>query len=126
MGFKADTTFLVPLMSVDPPPRHPWLTAPADALIGDRERIVDLAGTQVFRDIAFRGTKRTLRLPLLSQPVMEACLKAPAWMWIAGGENRAVARTAFANVLPRDILERTRSEEHTSELQSLMRISYAV
>src|SRR3546814_12405859 len=55
MGFKADTTFLDPLMSVDPPPRHPWLTAPADALIGDRERIVDLAGTQVFGAIAFRG-----------------------------------------------------------------------
>src|SRR3546814_4649579 len=27
---------------------------------------------------------------------------------------------------PREVLERLRSEEHTSELQSLMRISYAV
>ena len=105
MRFKADSTFLDPSMSVDPPP-HPWLTAPANALVGDRERIIDLAGTQVFRDITLRGTKRPLRLPLLSQPVMEACLKVPTWMWIAGGENRAIARAAFADVLPRDILER--------------------
>nr|WP_281268535.1 asparagine synthase-related protein [Fulvimonas soli] len=28
------------------------------------------------------------------------------WMWIAGGRNRAVARSAFAEMLPRQVLER--------------------
>lgn len=85
---------------------HPWFAAPPDALPGDRERIFDLAGNQVFRDGIARGGPRQLRMPLLSQPIMEACLKVPSWMWISGGRNRAVARDAFAHVLPHDILHR--------------------
>ncbi|TMN24201.1 asparagine synthase C-terminal domain-containing protein [Pseudoxanthomonas sp. X-1] len=86
---------------------HPWFAAaPADALPGDRERIFDLAGTQAFRDYLPRGMRRPLRMPLLSQPVVEACLRVPTWMWIRDGLNRAVARAAFADMLPRDILER--------------------
>src|SRR3546814_2704425 len=48
------------------------------------------------------------------------------------GRARAVARAAGGHAvipraeLPRDRHRRGRSEEHTSELQSLMRISYAV
>jgi len=30
----------------------------------------------------------------------------PSWMWIAEGRNRAVARDAFADILPPDILHR--------------------
>lgn len=45
-------------------------------------------------------------LPLLSQPVVEACLRVPTWMWIAEGRNRSVARAAFADVLPSVILNR--------------------
>src|SRR3546814_5879364 len=43
----------------------------------------------------------------------------------AGGE-RAAPRAAAAAAAPADAVQRARSEEHTSELQSLMRISYAV
>jgi len=79
---------------------------PTHAYAGDIERITDLAGTQIFRDITLRGTRRWMRLPLLSQPVVEACLRTPAWMWIAGGRNRSVARAAFADQLPAPILDR--------------------
>ncbi|WP_337244685.1 asparagine synthase C-terminal domain-containing protein [Luteimonas sp. gir] len=88
------------------PPVHPWFARPNGALPGDLERIAELAGTQVFREGAPRGATRWLRLPLLSQPVVEACLQAPTWMWIAGGRNRALARDAFADRLPRAVLER--------------------
>lgn len=104
--FKANTSFLDPSIAIPELDRHPWFAAPTGTLAGDQERIADLAGTQVFRDGAPRGSTHWLRLPLLSQPVMEACLKAPTWMWIAGGENRAIARAAFADRLPRDVLER--------------------
>lgn len=103
---RMDTMFL----SANAPPAaredHPWFDAPPHALPGDRERIFDLAGTQIFRDCLPRGTERFLRMPLLSQPVIEACLKAPSWMWIANGHNRAVARAAFADGLPADVLNR--------------------
>ncbi len=104
--FRADTSLLAPSIAVPELDRHPWFDAPSGTLPGDQERIADLAGTQVFRDGAPRGSTHWLRLPLLSQPVMEACLKAPSWMWIAGGRNRALARQAFADRLPRDVLER--------------------
>ena len=103
---KADRTFLAPAITIFSPDPHPWFVVPAGTLPGDQERIADLAGTQVYRDSAPRGWTRWLRLPLLSQPVMEACLRVPSWMWIAGGQNRAIARAAFADQLPRGVLER--------------------
>jgi len=45
-------------------------------------------------------------MPLLSQPVVESCLRIPTWMWISGGRNRAVARSAFADILPLEVLNR--------------------
>lgn len=89
----------------DAPDGHPW-DAPADALPGDRERVEGLAATQLFRDTLPRGMQHWFRLPLLSQPVMQTCLSIPSWMWVAGGRNRAVARLAFADVLPAPVLHR--------------------
>src|SRR3546814_6549260 len=42
------------------------------------------------------------------------------------GEGIAEAEVVAWHVKPGDVVEEDRSEEHTSELQSLMRISYAV
>jgi Asparagine synthase. len=86
--------------------RHPWCDAPPDALPGDRERVDGLAATQLFRDTLPRGMQRWFRLPLLSQPVMETCLSIPSWMWVTGGRNRAVARLAFSDALPAQVLHR--------------------
>lgn len=105
MSHMADTSFLSPHVSAIAND-HPWNDAPTDALPGDRERIRGLATCQAYRDSLERGMQHPMRMPLLSQPVVEACLRAPSWMWIAGGRNRAVARTAFADVLPADILNR--------------------
>jgi asparagine synthase (glutamine-hydrolysing) len=103
---KPDISFLSATLAHEVLEPHPWFATPRDVLAGDRERIFDLAGTQVFRDGLARGARRHLRMPLLSQPVLEACLKVPSWMWIAEGRNRAVARDAFEDTLPPDILHR--------------------
>lgn len=44
--------------------------------------------------------------PLLSQPIVEACLAVPTWRWCENGRNRAVARKAFAGRLPDVVIER--------------------
>ena len=44
--------------------------------------------------------------PLLSQPVVELCLRIPIYVHIAGGRDRGVARRAFAPDVPRQILTR--------------------
>jgi asparagine synthase (glutamine-hydrolysing) len=104
--WKGDSALLNPACVSTVSEHHPWLDEPPSALPGDREKIHDLVGTQLFRETALRGAKHSTHFPLLSQPVMEACLKVPTWMWIADGQNRAVARQAFADHLPQAILDR--------------------
>lgn len=101
-----DRTFMNSSLAIGPAEAHPWFDAPKGALLGDWERIVDLASNQLFRDIVYRGENCWIRMPLLSQPVAEACLRVPSWMSISGGHNRVAARTAFADMLPQDILNR--------------------
>ena len=43
---------------------------------------------------------------MLSQPVVELCLAVPSWDWVAGGQDRAVARKAFASHLPAEVVWR--------------------
>lgn len=90
---------------IEPMP-HPWLDATDDSNIGDREWVAALAGTQCYPDGTARNRVRPVRFPLLSQPVMEACLRVPTWMWVTYGRNRAIARDAFADKLPPAILNR--------------------
>lgn len=44
--------------------------------------------------------------PLLSQPVIEVCLRFPTWFQMEGRRDRAVARWAFKQDLPAAILDR--------------------
>lgn len=111
-----DASFIASDTTCMRPTLHPWLVAPTDALPGDRERIFDLAGNQLFEGQTSRGSRRPLRFPLLSQPVMEACLRAPSWMWVSGGRNRALAREAFSGALPADIVNRQSKATYMSYL----------
>lgn len=104
--YRADHTLISPEARVDLPDPHPWFDAPDHALPGDRERVFDLAGTQLLKEGLFRAMEYRLRLPLLSQPVVETCLRVPSWMWIKGGRNRSIARTAFSDVLPAEVINR--------------------
>lgn len=115
-----DTTLLSPQLAPMPPAWHPWFDAPSGALPGDRRRIQLLAGTQIYRHAMSRGD-RDLRMPLLAQPVMEACLSVPTWMWIAGGRNRSVARAAFADDLPREVLNRRSKGDFAQYLGAVWR-----
>jgi asparagine synthase (glutamine-hydrolysing) len=92
------------------------MDAPPGAMPGDYEKIYDLIGNQLFRDAGPRGPGRSIHFPLLSQPVMEACLKVPTWMWIADGRDRAVARRAFANQLPHGIVDRHGKGSYTGHM----------
>lgn len=114
--WKEDRTLLNPACAATTSEHHPWMGAPPGALPGDHEKIRDLIGNQLFRDAGPRGLERSIHFPLLSQPVMEACLKVPTWMWIADGQNRAVAREAFADHLPRGVLDRHSKGSYTGHM----------
>lgn len=119
--YEVDRTLLSARAPLPEPEHHPWLSAPAKALSGDRQRIFELSATQFYRDSCPRALNRRVRMPLLSQPVVEACLRAPSWMWFSGGQNRAVARLAFADALPPNILNRKSKGTFTAYLGALYR-----
>lgn len=116
-----DRSFVHPRVISPEPQLHPWMVNPPRALPADRHRIHELSGTQAFRDTCLRSFVRPLRMPLLSQPVIEACLRTPSWMWFAGGQNRAVARQAFSDILPPSILGRKSKGTMTAYLGAFHR-----
>lgn len=84
---------------------HAWLDAPRDALPGKAAHISTILRVQPNLE-ASRGSFLPVISPLVSQPVVEACLGVPSWEWRAGGRDRALARSAFARDLPPAILDR--------------------
>ena len=87
---------------------HPWLAVPTGTPAGTRAHIAGLLRIHPVLDAHDRIADHDVLFPLLSQPVMEACLAIPSWQWLDGGRDRAVARDAFATRLPAAILNRRR------------------
>lgn len=60
--------------------------------------------------------------PLNSQPLLELCFRIPTFVMNAGGVGRALAREAFRNDLPREIIRRrtkgTSTDMHTQALRN--------
>ena len=84
---------------------HPWLIPPAGTPIGKVEHVASLLRIQGSID-GFERSGPPLINPLLSQPIVEACLAIPTWKWCVGGRNRSVARAAYAAILPPRLLNR--------------------
>lgn len=85
----------------------PWIGAAESLTPGLMWQILCLSVPSQFYE-SFGGTTAIERTPvLMSQPVMEACLRIPAYIWITGGRDRSIARRAFADVLPQSIVRRT-------------------
>jgi len=85
---------------------HPWFLPPATVLPGRASHIALLAPAQnLVEAINAQAPQRAIS-PLVSQPVVEACLRVPSWRWLAPGRDRAIARSAFAPDLPEAIVSR--------------------
>lgn len=80
---------------------------PHDVAPGKVDHVRSIVGALQSPDQGRREAIAPIREPLLSQPVIEACLRVPTWMWIRGGEDRAVARQAFDDLLPEKIRRRS-------------------
>ena len=85
---------------------HHWFNRPPGSLPGKLEHLISIAYGQWATDSSQRAQFAALRYPLLAQPLVQTCLRIPTWMWIAQGRNRSIARDAFKDDLPREILQR--------------------
>jgi asparagine synthase (glutamine-hydrolysing) len=87
---------------------HPWIRAAEHGLApGLLWQILCLSVPSPFYE-SFGGATEIERTPVLvSQPIMELCLRIPSYVWISGGRDRAIARRAFSDALPGTVVRRT-------------------
>lgn len=85
---------------------HPWTLA-AEGLPPGRQRQIALLADVVNRHRPLAGVEQVREHhPLLSQPIVEQCLRTPTYLHLQGGRHRSLARYAFRDCVPRPILER--------------------
>ncbi|MES2058215.1 MAG: asparagine synthase-related protein [Pseudomonadota bacterium] len=98
----SDTSLLTPaaMLATETASAHPWLADTRGKAPGRAAYVALLAIAQAWVE-GQDATRSPLTLsPLVAQPVVELGLRIPSWFWFEGGGNRAVARAAFADVLP--------------------------
>ncbi|WP_176473674.1 asparagine synthase-related protein [Sphingopyxis sp. GW247-27LB] len=108
-GWHADVDYLDPDFLADKaarPVEHPWLNAPAEAPLGKVGHISMIL--RAMNHIEHRDKELAVPMisPLLSQPVIEACLGIPSWEACEGGVDRSAARRAFSGALPPRVVGR--------------------
>ena len=86
---------------------HPWLLAAGEGPPGKLWHIATMSVPPAFYD-SFGLSAPDRVFPLVSQPLIELCLRIPTYVLISGGWDRAIARRAFARDLPGEIVRRTR------------------
>nr|WP_303649483.1 asparagine synthase C-terminal domain-containing protein [Asticcacaulis machinosus] len=100
LGWKAERRFLSDEATAVQPFDHPWLTRPPGVPPGKAQHALESLSSKFFIEGMGRRYTAQVHLPLLCQPVVETCLRIPTWMWTDQGQNRAIARYAFADRLP--------------------------
>lgn len=79
---------------------HPWLDPPDGALPGSAAHVaLVLSALSLVQSPDARLPVPSIAV-LLAQPVIEACLATPSWLWFERGNNRALARRGFSDLLP--------------------------
>ena len=100
---------------------HPWLTPENVQRVspGALWHAMSISVPPAFYSSFVRRSCPERTLPLLSQPLVEACLRIPTYTLIRGGRDRALARRAFEPDLPREIVWRQakgRADQHVRNI----------
>ncbi len=85
---------------------HPWLLSAGEGPPGKQWHIASTSVPPAFYG-SFEATGPDRVFPLVSQPLIELCLSIPTYVLISGGWDRAIARRAFAQDLPAEIVQRS-------------------
>lgn len=87
-------------------PAHPWAESADSIAPGQRTYGLALLLMQSFINAYDRALVMPMVAPLLSQPLVEFGLGVQSWQWSEGGRDRALARAAFADLLPPEVIAR--------------------
>jgi asparagine synthase (glutamine-hydrolysing) len=96
---------------------HPWLTPSATRGVppGILWHIMSVSTPPAYYSSFQRDSYPERTMPLLSQPLVELCLRIPTYVLIRSGRDRAVARRSFERDLPTEIVRRQakgRTDQH--------------
>jgi len=92
---------------------HPWISGARKSPPARAMRIGHLRDALSYHDIsASMGRMRPWPL-LLSQPIVDACLRIAPYTMTHGGTDRSLARAAFADLIPPVVHARTQKGETT-------------
>ena len=100
---------------------HPWLTPEVTRGVppGILWHIMSVSLPPAYYNAFQRGAYPERTLPLLSQPLVELCLRLPTYLLISSGLDRALARRAFEGDLPGEIVRRKakgRADQHVRNI----------
>lgn len=112
-----DRTFLVTDVLAEPfLDELPWPEPPAGMPAGKMEHVRGIYSSCFnMHGFARSGSLKAV-FPLLSQPLVETCLRIPSWMWLGQGHDRYLAREVAAKWLPANVVWR-RSKGGLGQLQ---------
>jgi len=85
---------------------HPWIQGADSIPPGLLWHVLCLSVPLPFYESFGGATELERTVVLMSQPLVELCLRIPSYVWITGGRDRAIARGAFADELPPAITRR--------------------
>lgn len=86
---------------------HPWMQSTVGVPYGKLWQI-SLLSLDSYSHDPLSSPMDAPRVPaLISQPLAELCLRIPTYVLLTDGWDRALARRAFADELPREIFQRT-------------------
>lgn len=99
---------------------HPWIDNATSLPPGQRLQIAALSEV-LNRHRPLPGLERTYKHhPLLSQPLVELCLRIPSYLHLHGGIDRAVERAAFADLIPERIATRRQKGQSTFSILEII------
>jgi asparagine synthase (glutamine-hydrolysing) len=100
---------------------HPWTLASATLPPAKRLQVIYLAEL-LNRHRPYYGIQKLQEFhPLLSQPLIELCLRIPVYRLLIDGKTRGLARRAFQSDLPPAIRDRQRKGQTTHHTLGLVR-----
>lgn len=101
---------------------HPWDALTQRLCPGKRNHVLGItSSTLTYHHVYRRERVARSVYPLASQPVVETCLRIPTYVLLKGGVSRGLARSAFRDQLPQEIVRRTAKGGSLSFCQRLVR-----
>lgn len=102
---------------------HPWYWESRGIVPGKRYQLLQLADV-LNRQRPVLGLEESDEFhPLLAQPLIEACLRVPLDVLLLNGKTRGLARLAFENHVPPEILRREQKGHTSAHMMGLLRRS---